>query len=73
MVAVTYGVARTAVPAKNVNKSGKKQKGLFTRFYDALIESRMRAAEREIAMHRHLLWRSEKNPLGRAKLPFLGQ
>lgn len=30
-------------------------KGFFARFYDALIEARMRAAMREIAMHRHLI------------------
>jgi hypothetical protein len=30
-------------------------KSVFARFYAALIESRMRAAMREIAMHRHLV------------------
>jgi hypothetical protein len=30
-------------------------KGLLARFYAALIEARMRAAMREIAMHRHLI------------------
>ena len=30
-------------------------KGLFARFYDALIEARMRQAMRELALHRHLL------------------
>lgn len=32
-----------------------RKRGLFARFYDALIEARMRAAMREIAMHRHLI------------------
>ncbi|MGL4322984.1 MAG: hypothetical protein ACRCTD_03005 [Beijerinckiaceae bacterium] len=31
-----------------------KRDGFFTRFKDALIASRMRAAEREIARYRHL-------------------
>jgi len=30
-------------------------KGLFARFYDAMIEARMRQAHRELALHRHLL------------------
>ena len=30
-------------------------KGLFARFYAALVEARMRAAMREIARHRHLI------------------
>lgn len=31
------------------------RKGLLARFYDALIEARMRQAMREISLHRHLL------------------
>jgi hypothetical protein len=38
---------KTATPAKG--------KSLLARFYDALIEARMRQAMRELAMHRHLL------------------
>jgi hypothetical protein len=30
-------------------------KGFFARFYAALVEARMRAAMRELAMHRHLI------------------
>jgi hypothetical protein len=30
-------------------------RGLLARFYDAMIEARMRQAMREIAMHRHLI------------------
>jgi hypothetical protein len=33
----------------------KRAKGFFSRFYDALIEARMRQAMRELAMHRHLI------------------
>jgi hypothetical protein len=31
------------------------RKGLLARFYDALIEARMRQAMRELALHRHLV------------------
>jgi len=41
---VGYPAARTA-----------PRRGLLTRFYDALLEARMRQAMREIAMHRHLI------------------
>jgi hypothetical protein len=30
-------------------------KGLFSRIYNAIVEARMRAALRELAMHRHLV------------------
>jgi hypothetical protein len=46
--------------AKSAPKAAAPQaaaagKGLFARFYDALIEARMRQAMRELALHRHLL------------------
>jgi hypothetical protein len=62
MVAVTYGVSRvrggksrakTARKAAAVNAS--VQKSLFARFVDAMVESRMRQAHREIVRHAHLL------------------
>jgi hypothetical protein len=59
MVAVTYGVAR--VPAVEATakagrvEAGAPRKSWFTRFVDALIESRMEQARREIAKHAHLL------------------
>ena len=59
MVAVTYGVAR--VPStKGVAKAKRAEKAVpqkswFTRFMDALIESRMQQARREIARLSHLL------------------
>ena len=31
------------------------RKGFLARFYDAMVEARMRQALREIAMHRHLI------------------
>jgi hypothetical protein len=54
MVAVTYGVAGTAVPAVEA-KAPTTKKSFFSRVYDAIVASQMRRAEREIAMHRHLL------------------
>jgi hypothetical protein len=33
----------------------KVSKGFLSRLYDALVEARMRAAMRELAMHRHLV------------------
>ncbi|MFN3659514.1 MAG: hypothetical protein ACK4UO_19890 [Pseudolabrys sp.] len=49
MVALTYGVLAPAAPAATPRKS------LFARFMDALIESRMERARREIRRHIHLL------------------
>jgi hypothetical protein len=59
MVAVTYGVAR--VPSAELATKGKRagqvapRKSWFTRFMDALMETRMQQARREIARHRRLL------------------
>jgi hypothetical protein len=69
MVAVTYGAARIAA-ASLAAKAQPKGKGFFARFWDALIEARMQQARREIAMHRHLMWKpdpveSQERPLGR--------
>ena len=52
MVAVTYTAPRIAVPT---TESAEKRKGLFARLLDALVESRLQAARREIALHSHLL------------------
>ena len=38
-----------------VSKPARKRKSILARFYDALIEARMRQAMRELAMHRHLI------------------
>jgi hypothetical protein len=43
------------LPAILTEKRKSTGKGLFARFYTALIEARMRAAVREIALRRHLL------------------
>jgi hypothetical protein len=60
MVAVTYGVARVRA-AKTLAKAAARAKrpasgrGAFARFFDALVESRLQQAHREIVRHAHLL------------------
>ena len=68
MVAVTYGSAPvTAASRANVQPKGK---GFFARFWDALIEARMRRAYREIALYQHLLGKQLVTPVERDELPF---
>jgi len=59
MVAVTYGVARvsTAEPAAKAERANAAapRKTWFAHVMDALIESRMQQARRELARHAHLL------------------
>ena len=43
----------SATPA--APKAVASRKGLLVRFYNALVEARMRQAMRELAMHRHLM------------------
>jgi hypothetical protein len=68
MVAVTYGVSRvragktsaitsakaSRTPAKAADKAPPR-KNLFIRFIDALVETRVQQAHREIMRHAHLL------------------
>jgi len=79
MVAVTLGTdlgsGRLAAAETDV-ASPVRRKGFLARFYEAIIQSQMLRAEREIARHRHLLppdfklhrdlWsgREEKLPFG---------
>ena len=73
MVAVTYIARRGAVPHK---ESAEKRKGLFARLLDALVESRLKAVRREIALHSHLLPHDLENfgdrltPRSEDELPF---
>ena len=56
MVAVTYGVTR--VPAAEATERAQvaaPHKSIFTRVMEALMESRLQQARREIARHAHLL------------------
>jgi hypothetical protein len=56
MVAVTYGVARIATTkAAGRAQAVRPRRTLFTRFMDALVESRLKQVHREIARHAHLL------------------
>jgi hypothetical protein len=59
MVAVTFGGARGATAAVDT-KPAKKRKGFFARVFDAVADSQMKRAERELAMYRHLLPRDFK-------------
>jgi hypothetical protein len=63
MTAITVGTA-ASVPASKASantsaktsaKTSEPKKSLLARIFDAFIESRMRQAQREIAMHQHLL------------------
>jgi hypothetical protein len=47
--------SKTVSPKTVSPKAAASGKGLFARFYDALIEARMRQAMRELALHRHLM------------------
>jgi hypothetical protein len=50
MNALTYDL-RSAASTKTAAAPAKPEQGLFARFFDALIESRMREAERQIRQH----------------------
>lgn len=64
MVAVTYGAARIAA-ASLASKAEPKGKGFFARLLDAMVEARMRQARHELALHQHLVWKSDVNPVER--------
>jgi|SoimicMinimDraft_4_1059732.scaffolds.fasta_scaffold25265_1 hypothetical protein len=56
MVAVTYGVTR--IPANKANEQAQAaapHKTFLVRFMEALMESRLQQAHREIVRHAHLL------------------
>lgn len=56
MVAVTYGAPRVpAADAIERTQVTASDKSIFTRFMEALMESRLQQARREIARHAHLL------------------
>lgn len=67
MVAVTYGVAASAVVD---SKRAVKEKGLFTMLFEAIAAAQMKKAEREIARYRYLLPRAGD---GDESLPFGGR
>ncbi len=51
MTAITAGSVAGAVPAS----PRTRKSGLLARLWATFVEARMRQAEREIALHRHLL------------------
>jgi hypothetical protein len=56
MVAVTYGVTRIlANKANEQAQAAAPQKTFLVRFMEALMESRLQQAHREIVRHAHLL------------------
>jgi hypothetical protein len=71
MAVITYGAAAPDAPVP------PRRRHAFMRFYKALEESRMRAAQREIARYRHLLPREferaaeELGPRTEKGLPFI--
>ena len=46
--------ATLRLPA-SLPETRKVSQGLLSRIYDAIVEARMRAAMRELALHRHLV------------------
>jgi hypothetical protein len=56
MTAITYGAARApAAKASARDQVTKSRKSVFVRFMDALVESRLQHAHREILKHAHFL------------------
>jgi len=50
---MTTATLRLSTPIST--RRAAPRKGFLARFYDAFVEARMRAAMRELAMHRHLI------------------
>ena len=81
MVALTYGDARVATPeSKIATKNAPKtaiaaapRPSWFARFFAAMMEARMRQAEREIKLHTRLLPRvrveQDQLPFGNSETP----
>ena len=62
MVAVTYGVAAHTADSKSAGKA----RGLFTMLFEAIANSQMQRAERELARYHNLVARTrdEDEPFG---------
>ena len=50
---MTTATLRLSTPVSATRTAPRR--GFFARFYDALVEARMRQAMRELALHRHLI------------------
>lgn len=73
MTAMTVG-STAALPA--TPSAAAPQRGLFARAFAAFVAGRMRQAEREIAMHQHLLpaqfqYAGDRLTSGEKNLPFV--
>src|ERR1700744_2438803 len=55
MVALTFGVSRLLSSAKADAKRVDNSRGFFVRLLDALAESQMKRAQRDIVRYRHLV------------------
>lgn len=55
MTAITVGTATATVPVNRAASVPAAKRSLLARLWAAFVESRMRQAEREIAMYRHLV------------------
>lgn len=64
MVAVTYGAARVPESAAQARPTTAR-KNVISRFFDAMLEARLRHAEREIARYAYFFERNA-NPRGNA-------
>jgi hypothetical protein len=54
MAAITYDT-RAGLEKPATTKPAATGKGFLRRFFDAIVEARLKQAERELALHRHLL------------------
>ncbi len=55
MVALTYGNAPTATKTVAATETQAPAKGFFRRALEAMMEARMKQAEREIRLYGHLI------------------
>jgi hypothetical protein len=65
-----YAGAQSAPAAPAKAAASKTGPGFFSRLASAFMESRQRAAEREIARHRHIVERMRGVEFGSTGLPF---
>ena len=63
MAAITYGAARASGSNAKRVEAAAPRKNLFVRFMDALAESRLQHAHREIVKHAHLFARDGRGNL----------
>lgn len=62
MAAITYGVIPVRAPkVAERAKAAAPRKNVFARFVDALVESRLQSAHREIVKYAHLMPRQNRN------------